>query len=277
MTMTLTSEYAPLERMTKDLALSAQLMDRDEARFLVGAYYDMQDNRIRAAAQVRQLSKTEQPHAVLSYLFDQSELLEKQIARGLGKYADSKPLGRWAQAICGIGPVLSAGLLAHIDLEKTHCAASVWRFAGLDPSSTWSKGEKRPWNAELKVLCWKISESFVKVSSNPKDFYGQVYQARKAMESEKNERLEYADQAAIGAARVGKTTDAYKSYSVGKLPAGHLHARAERYAVKLFLSHYFEVGFLLEDKVPPRPYVLEHGGHVHKIEPPFLNSLNLFL
>ena len=69
-------------------------------------------------------------------------------------------------------------------------------YAGMDPRSTWEKGQKRPWNAQLKVLCWKLGESFVKVSGNEKAFYGRIYKERKALEMAKNEAGEYAAQAA---------------------------------------------------------------------------------
>ena len=33
---------------------------------------------------------------------------------------------------------------------------------------------------DLKELCWKIGESFVKVKGNPADIYGKIYEERKA-------------------------------------------------------------------------------------------------
>lgn len=56
-------------------------------------------------------------------------------------------------SIHGIGPVISAGLLAHIDIHRAVTVGHIWRFAGLDPSVKWLKKTKRPWNAGLKVLC----------------------------------------------------------------------------------------------------------------------------
>src|SRR6185437_10902883 len=50
---------------------------------------------------------------------------------------------------------------------------------------------KRPWNARVKVLCWKIGESFVKVKANENDFYGKLYEKRKLMEQLKNERGDF--------------------------------------------------------------------------------------
>jgi hypothetical protein len=38
---------------------------------------------------------------------------------------------------------------------------------------------KRPYNEKLKVLSWKIGESFVKVRNRPQDVYGKIYVERK--------------------------------------------------------------------------------------------------
>ena len=58
-----------------------------------------------------------------------------------------------------------------------------------------------------------------------------------------------------GTKKIGKDTDAIKSYRVGKLPPAHIHARAKRYAVKLFLAHFHETGYRLHyGTEPPAPY-----------------------
>lgn len=205
------------------------------------------------------------------------ENLENQIRRALDTWSEGQELGRWAKSICGIGPVIAAGLLAHIDIAKAPTAGHIWRFAGLDPTMEWKKGEKRPWNASLKTLCWKIGESFVKVSGNKKDFYGKLYLERKDAEQKRNESGSLADQAAAKLAKfkIGKKTEAYGHYSAGKLPPAHIHARAKRWTVKLFLAHYQQVGWTMATgQTPVRPYVLEHlPGHVHAIEPPNFSQL----
>ena len=40
-------------------------------------------------------------------------------------------------SIRGIGEVISAGLLAHLDVTKARHASGYWRFAGLDPTNDW--------------------------------------------------------------------------------------------------------------------------------------------
>lgn len=257
----------PIQRLTRDLKEAATTLSDNEARFLVDAYYQMQENRKRSDNQTRTVAEVGEPHAVLSWLADQSGSLERQVARALDAYSNAKPVGQWARSVVGVGPIIAAGLLAHIDIEKAPTVGHIWRFAGLDPTSKWEKGKKRPWNAALKVLCWKIGESFVKVSGNPEAVYGQIYVQRKEYERGKNEREEYRAQAE--AVILSRPTHAQKeTYAAGKLPDGHIHARAKRYAVKLFLSHYHEIAYVAHfGKKPPLPYPISILGHAHKIEP----------
>lgn len=266
-----TAELDPITRLTRDLARASATLSTDEARYLVDSYYQVQDYRKAARNQKSALVESEEPHATIDWYGDQMEAMESQLRRALAAWADGQPVGVWAQTITGIGPVIAAGLLAHIDITRCPTVGHLWRFAGLDPTTTWEKGQKRPWNADLKVLCWKIGESFVKVQGSDSDVYGKVYAVRKAYEQERNERGDYADQAAstLERKRIGKDTEAYKAYSIGKLPPAHIHARAKRYAVKLFLAHWHHVAYEVEfGEPPPKPYVIEHLGHVHYIAPP---------
>lgn len=271
----MTDRYAPyLEpatRLSRDMRKAAATLSDDEARFLIRAYYQQQDSRIRAANQLRALAGDGEPHEVLEWKRAQDELLEKQVAGALKRYVDAQPLGRWATSIIGIGPILAASLLAHIDISKAPTAGHIWRYAGLDPTVRWEKGQRRPWNAELKRVVWLIGESFVKVQSHEDDVYGKVYAARKELETARNEAGEYADQAALALKQKKwrDGTDARAAYEKGMLPKARIHARAKRYAAKLFLSHYQEVGWWLEyGEAPPVPYAMAHAGHAHKIEPP---------
>lgn len=262
---------ALVQRLSRDLREAAACLTPREARYLVDAYYTVQEYRISARNQARALAEAGEPNLLVTWLADQMEVLEQQIRRVMDRWTDEHVPGRWAKSIVGIGPVIAAGLLAHIDVHKAKTAGQVWRFAGLDPTCEWKPGEKRPWNARLKVLCWKIGESFVKVSGHPHDIYGKVYLARKQLEQQRNEQGLYAEQARriLESKRIGKDTEAYRWYSRGMLPPGHIHARAKRYAVKLFLAHYHHVAYESTfGTPPPKPYVIEHLGHIHFIAPP---------
>ena len=225
---------------------------------------------IRADAQVRSMMADGEPVDLLLWLGEQMRVLEGQVKAGLDKYSAGHPVGEWARSVTGVGPVIAAGLLAHIDIKKAPTAGHIFSFAGLNPKQKWEKGQKRPWNAQLKCLCWKLGESFVKVQNNENDVYGTLYAERKVKEIAKNEAGEFVVQAeaVLAVKRIGKTTDAFKAYSQGKLPPAHIHARAKRWAVKIFLSNLHEVWYEIEYGEPaPAPYPFAQLGHVHKIEP----------
>jgi len=263
-------DLTPIVRLSRDLRTAATTMSATEARFLVDGYYLIQENRIRADAQVRSMLADGEPVDLLLWLGEQMRALESQVKAGLDKYSAAHPVGEWARSVTGVGPVIAAGLLAHIDIEKAPTVGHIFSFAGLNPTMKWEKGQKRPWNAQLKTLCWKLGESFVKVQNNENDVYGTLYAQRKVAELAKNEAGEFAEQAeaVLAVKRIGKMTEAYKAYSKGKLPPAHIHARAKRWAVKIFLSNLHEVWYELHyDKPAPAPYPFAHLGHVHKIEP----------
>jgi Transposase IS116/IS110/IS902 family len=261
--------FEPVKRLSRDLASAAGSISFAEARYLVDAYYMMQENRIRSNAQMRQLREGEEPHDVIQYLAEQDGVLEGQIRRSLDKWTGSQPMGQWAKSIIGIGPVIAAGLLAHIDITKCPTAGHIWRFAGLDPTLEWKKGQKRPFNASLKTLCaFKLGESFVKVQNHKRDVYGKLYAQRKHIEQANNDAGLFSDQAAkiLETRKIGKETEAYKAYSIGRLPPAQIHARARRYAVKMFLSHYHAEAYRQHFGCePPKPFAIAILGHAHLI------------
>jgi len=265
------SHLVPIAKINKDIIKSAIKLGDSELRWLVDYYYQMQDDRIRLNAQVREASQIAEEHDALDYLAEQSSYLEKQIKRLLQTYVESRPVGKWLLHNKGVAGVLSAGLLAHIDINKAPTAGHIWNYAGLNPSVKWEKGKKRPFNAQLKTLCWKIGESFVKVSGSKDSFYGQEYAKRKLFETERNENNYYKDHASkqLEQKNFSKSTDAYKCYIKGKLPPAHVHAIAKRWVVKLFLSHLHAVWYEhATGKKAPVPYAIAHLNHAHLIEPP---------
>lgn len=260
---------SPVQRIKKDIISASKTLSEQEARYLVDAYYMMQEDRKRSYNQVRALGESEEPNSVISWLATQSQTLEYQIKRALDTYTWAHPIGSWLKSVHGIGPVIAAGLLAHINIEKAPTAGHIWSFAGLEPNQKWEKGQKRPFNAKLKVLCWKAGQSFMKFSNHDSCFYGKLYREKKDYYTKKNDEGHYKDQAEERKSKVSKSTEAYKHYSNGKLPPAQIDARARRFAVKIFLAHLQEVWYEKHyGKKPPLPYPIAHLGHVHKIEPP---------
>ena len=316
-------DIEPIARLSKDLREALEQLTPDEVRFAVRAYYQIQEYRKSAANQARQLIRGEEPHGLIAWLFCQHHIMEQQIKGAMDRWTEPQPLCQWARSICGIGPVLAAGLKAHINLDKAPTAGNIWSFAGLNPKMVWEKGQKRPYNADLKTLCYKIGESFVKFQNHKDDFYGRYFVMRKALDWERNLSGQFVQHAQeqlklkhieaaytkawysgaydpddVRKAMKGITEQAQtvsddadpdevdvkeegegnhtlmnlpratNGRGVPMLPPAHIHSMARRFVVKLFLSHYHEVGKRLEGKEPPEPYVIAHLGHIDKVEPP---------
>ena len=264
-------EFAGLGASRRDLREAAKLLEREEIRYLVSTYYQTQEFRKAAKNMALALEKAERPHALVSWIGDAQHRIEDDIKISLDVFAHNDPTGQWLLAQHGIGPVIAAGLLAHIDIHRAPTAGHIWSFAGLNPAVKWEKGKKRPWNAELKTLTWKCGDSFVKSKGSEKSFYGPIYETRKAQEVAKNEAGEFAEIArqTLAEKRI-KDKATREVYEAGKLPAGRLDLRARRVAVKLFLSHFHDVlTWHTFGKRAPEPYAFAHLGHVHAISCPF--------
>lgn len=310
----------PLYRLSRDALRAIRQqgggITTTEARYLVDTYYRLQDQRIRANNQLKALDRDAtkgerpaEPHEALSWTLDQFGTLESQLEKILAIYVQSHRMHWFFDQTIGIGPILAAGLLAHIDISRAVTAGHIYRYAGLDPTQKWEKGCKRPWNANLKKLCWKIGDSFVKTSGHERGYYGRVYRERKAFEWQRNLAGDMRDQAAdyLGKMKLGKDTDAFAWYSghcdpakaraalaAGKaptaatcaaatpeqgqpmLPPGQIDMRARRWAVKLFLSHLQHRWYELDNGVaPPAPYAIAILGHAHYLPPPQLPPVDL--
>ena len=272
----MSEEQVLIQKLTRAEKQAAENIGVHEARFLVDNYYQIQDFRKASANQTRAQVEGGEPWVFHAWYGSQLLTIENQIKSALDRFSAHHPLGKEVRRVVGIGPVIAAGLLAHIDIERAPTAGHIWSFAGLNPSVKWEKRQKRPWNAKLKVLCYKIGESFVKVQNNERDEYGHLYRAYKDELIRRNETYEFAVAAAnkLATMKIGKTTDAYKAYSVGKLPPAHIHARARRWVVKLFLSDYHAAACrVLLGQEPPTPYAIQILGHAHEWKAQWLSEI----
>ena len=335
-------------KMSKVLKSSMVDVSINDIRFLVQAYYQMQDIRIVLSGRIRAIEQGKSyganvvgedgiPHAnALRWLYLNMLGMENEVKKALDVWSSANPVASWCKQVMGIGPVISSGLVAMFDIDRAPSVSHFYSYSGLnDNNNPWLGKEKAkkivekychntkvtieelvelskdpecsgrsldklikyateldkkknptgkytrealikglskpPYNEELKVLIWKVGQSFIKVSNKPESLYGRIYKERKAMEIEKNEREEFADQAKRILENTkwkSKNTDTYKAYASGKLPDNHITQRAARYATKIFISHLWEEMYRLRyNNEAPRPYAIAHLGHVDIINP----------
>jgi hypothetical protein len=133
----------------------------------------------------------------------------------------------------------------------------------------WEKGQKRPFNAELKQICWHAGQCFMKQSNDPDCYYGRLYRERKRIEIEKNESGAFAERAKTFKVSEGATKAVKDKLKEGRLPDFNIDARARRYAVKIFLSHLHAIWYWSHyNQPPPKPYAIQILGHAHEIRVP---------
>lgn len=149
------ADFELLEKLNKDIRAAARTMGRRQVAELCNIYYDLQKLRISTSNQAKAKGDNESPNQVPTWFSEQFTKLENDIKRMLNEYVNVYATGRWALSICGVGPVIAAGLITHIDITKAPTVGCIWSFAGLlDPKDVkWGKGQKRPFNATLRTLC----------------------------------------------------------------------------------------------------------------------------
>ena len=259
-----------IPKMSREVVLSARNLSAPAARFLVTSYYDQQEMRKRSDMQLRHLGDevSSELAQTVAYFANASATLEGQVARALKAFAEGDAVGRWCLAQFGVGPVITSGLLAHISVEIAQTAGQVWSFAGLNPEQKWEKGQKRPYNAALKQLCFHLGECFKRTSNHEESFYGAFYRERKALLVSRNDAGHNAERAKIF---FTKSADVKKTLATGKLPAGNLDRQACNITAKLFLSHLHAVMFWDRfKKPPPTPFAIAILGHAHEIKIPHM-------
>lgn len=319
-------------RLSRDVMRSAATLSMAQIRGLVDSYYQIQDYRKSAANQQRAAAQGVDLHPVVQYVFGRLQQLEHDIQRLMGAATEAHVESRWMRSLVGIGPVLAAGFLAHLDVSIGTNISKFWAFAGLNPARVWLGREKardlvsrhipergdvtdmalqqvaeaaqypferierwsvdsktgnrsraalikslarRPWNADLKVLAWKCSESFVKFSNHRRaPIYSRLYRERKALEQQRNDAGLNKDTAAraLQEKRYGTDTEAYKAYIQGVLPKGQIDMRARRFAVKIFLGHLHNVMHETTFGQPsPLPYIVAMNPETRSVQYPVPN------
>jgi len=220
-----------------------------------------------------------------TYIFENAASFEGDIEKIIKSQLKNYALyNQYLARITGIGPMLAAGLIAYIDdIEKFDHVSSLWQYIGYgmnrycgnckkptyltvkyDTGKTAKKlhpleacpickektqtilqrrisGYQSNWNDKLKVLAWKAGISFVKQTptrSKYRALYDKIKKAEHQLHPNKvteNSKTLYND--------------------------GHLHNRAMRKVVKIFLAHLWQTWRRQKGLVATEPYTKQLLGH----------------
>lgn len=156
------------------------------------------------------------------------------------------PIYSWLKNIRGISHLLSSQLIAYIDIKKFERVSSLWHYVGMHVNNGIApkrmKGSKIDWNPQMRMICYKISDSFIK-QRTPK--YREIY------DKEKEKQIKLLDKTTVSVKpKPGMSKSKRKSgdhiinephLNLVSAPKskGHADMRARRKAVKEFLKDFY--------------------------------------
>jgi len=162
--------------------------------------------------------------------------LEMELNKDIARAVKTEPIYESLSGLKGIGPLLSAKLIAMIDIERADTVSALWRYCGYGvvdgERERPTKGEKLHYNARLKTTLYLVASSFLKCNSP----YREVYD------------------------------DAKTFYQAGRpdWTKAHIHNAAMRKMIKVFLSHLWEAWRVIENLPVRGTYVHDRLNHDHE-------------
>lgn len=133
-------------KLTKEEKQLFSQMTVEEVRDAVDDYYDMQHMRINTEGRIRAIvqgtNEGNLPYLVRTY--SNYQVMEENAKKALEAFAQAHPAGVWLNSILGIGPVISACLIAMLDIHEAPTAGHFWSYCGLNDHN-------RPWLGATKT------------------------------------------------------------------------------------------------------------------------------
>jgi len=200
-----------------------------------------------------------------------AEKYEKEYEKLMMEFVESEIIyKKFLEKIKGISAILSANLIKEFGYcENAQYISSLWKYCGMHVNDGQApvrkKGEKLEFDARLRTMVWKISDSFVKQRT---PFYRKIY------DKEKKKQVKMLDGFLEGLSKedLKKFNKLKKEKSDGtkrkkmrdfvskvdpKAPVSLMNAelRARRKMVKIFLAHYWQACKELTNQKIDDPYV----------------------
>lgn len=219
----------------------------------------VKNNAHRPHVQVALQALIEEEEKSLAQFAKLEEKLDGLIASEVVKH----PAWPWLSRVKGIGKENIAKVVGQIDIHKAPYVSCLYRYAGYDVDKE-GKGRKRQkmeegFNGTLRTMCYRVGESLMKA----RGAYYQFYLKAKEQEVAKLTAQGYK----IVPSRSLPSRNGKKYEPPGMISEGHVHMRALRKMIKLFLSHLWQVWREAEGLPAPKPYPISKLMHPHYYDP----------
>lgn len=269
------------------------MKDKTTLRALVKTYYDLQHGVTRLGNRCKvkkngedqivpdnQADGYRMDVGVREYLMDlRNELqksmdeTEKRIKTELKKFP---VYTEYLVGVKGVGPLMSAVIIAEYDIEKATTVSKMWRYTGLDPSET--RGVKVVKTTKPKTYEPKDGEVIRKFDDHVWVRTNTMVRADRLTPGFRcpfNKDLRTKMVGVLGSQFIkAKAPYATEFYYPHKLrleqehgwedeSKGHRHRAAIRYMIKMFLADLYAAWRELEGLPVRKPYQEEYLGHTH--------------
>lgn len=233
--------------------------------FVDKALYFIQKARVQAQVRESHLKRNESEDPLTTEIKKRVYDLEKWLNSKVAEVVRAHPCYGWFSQIKGIGDLNIGKVICLIDIEKCQTISKLWRYAlgapigedGNKHVEKRTKGEPIHYNQMLKVMCWRLGQSFIKANNKYADYY-------RAEKEKIVQKLADKGIQVVPAANL-PTEDGKKVEKDGKFSLGHVDRMAFRKMMKLFLSHLWLKWREAEGLPISQPYVIAKGGHEHII------------
>jgi len=269
-------------------------------RILVETFWDIQSARIRAENRIRayrQRYGVEYPEA--EFVFSLMRSMEKRARERIEKRMEEHPAWDWVSQVKGAGRLLVSQAIGLIgDIGRFPNISKLWKYSGMHVIEGKAPKRRRygkvEWNPRLRSVFWKIGRNLLMAKAS----YYEAYQLFRRKEEEKNltpKEVPIEDTAGfllvedVGSFKAG--TMIRKTEKTGKKGKGgnyerfgkevrklgkekvkvkmtdlHIHMRALRKTIKLFIAHLWTEWRKAEGLPITMPYaktILGHKDYIH--------------
>jgi len=193
-------------------------------------------------------------------VFDELVSIEDQVEAPIQAWARrSRVYQEWGRYVKGCGPMLLGAIMTRTDIRRVSTVSAMWAHFGFAPGQRRRKGQKLDYDPVGRTWCWRLGSQFLRYDGS----FRAVYDKRKA--------YELAQAAARGQevvpARKGQEVDEAKV-----MTQKHVHNRALRYTIKLFLACLWLKWRAVEGLPVTDPYITGKTGsdghqHTHVYKP----------
>lgn len=269
---------------------------------LVESYYDFQSQRIMTQSRIKNnVERNQIDEKVLSQfgiteVFKQAESFEKNIKSLLEIEIKKYPITEWLAKLYGIGPIITAGLIANIENPaKFDKISSLWQYCGfgmLKYCTNCDEPVSIPFEFKNKENEVKKSKKLASLSNCPKcgsetkpmiqrRYTGYVsnwndkakvlcWKIGQSFEKQGPKSAYYNFYKKIKEEEKARNPEKIKENGKTMFNDGHIRNRALRKTIKLFLAHLWVVWREIEGLPVSDPYV----GQVlnHNVIKPFIDN-----